>query len=92
MLLKERRQTTATFGLFDGGQPEGPVHEREPNSIAWIAGRDKLALVLRAEDLDHQQAGSDDDRGVGYVEVWPVIVDDVDFEKVDDEVVDDTVV
>ena len=39
--------------------------------------------MLRAEDFYHQEAGSDDDAGVGYVEVGPVVVDDVDFEEVD---------
>lgn len=47
---------------------------------------------LRAEDFDEEQAGSDDDAGVGYVEVGPVVVDDVDFEEVDDDGVDHAVV
>ncbi len=51
-----------------------------------------LSFGLWTEDFDHEEAGSDDDAGVGYVEVGPVVVDDVDFEEVDDEMVDDAVV
>jgi hypothetical protein len=47
---------------------------------------------LGTEDFDEKKAGSDDDAGVGYVEVGPVVVDDVDFEEVDDVVVDDAIV
>ena len=36
------------------------------------------------EDFDQQQAGTDDDAAIGDVEVGPVVVDDVDFEEVDD--------
>ena len=41
-------------------------------------------MRLRAEDFDEEEAGSDDDAAVGDVEVGPVVVDDVDFEEVDD--------
>jgi len=41
-------------------------------------------LLLGAEDFDDEEAGPDADAGVGYVEVGPVVVDDVDFEEVDD--------
>ena len=47
---------------------------------------------LGAEDFEEEEAGSDDDGGVGYVEVGPVVVDDADFEEVDDVAVADAVV
>lgn len=47
---------------------------------------------MRSEDLDHQKTGPDADTTIGYVEVGPVVVDDVDLEKVDDVVVADAVV
>ena len=47
---------------------------------------------MGAEDFDEQEAGADDDAAVGYVEVGPVVVDDVDFEEVDDVVEADAVV
>ena len=47
---------------------------------------------MGAEDFDEEEAGSDDDAAVGYVEVGPVVVDDADFEEVDDVVVADAVV
>ena len=49
-------------------------------------------MLLGAEDFDEEQAGSDADAAVGYVEVGPVVVDDADFEKIDDVVVADAVV
>jgi len=49
-------------------------------------------MRLGAEDFDEEEAGSDDDAGVGYVEVGPVVMDDVDFKEVDDVVVADAVV
>ena len=49
-------------------------------------------MRLGAEDFEEEEAGSDDDAAVGYVEVGPVVVDDVDFEEVDDVVVADAVV
>ena len=51
-----------------------------------------LGLRLWAEDFYEEEAGSDDDAGVGYVEVGPVVVDDADLEEVDDIVVADAVV
>ena len=51
-------------------------------SIRWVG----------AEDFEQQEAGADDDAGVGDVEVGPVVVDDVDFEEVDDVVEADAVV
>jgi hypothetical protein len=47
---------------------------------------------LGAEDFDQEEAGADDDAGVGYVEVGPVVVDDGDFEEVDDVVEADAIV
>ncbi len=47
---------------------------------------------LGAEDFYEEQAGTYDDAGVGDVEVRPVVADDVDFEKVDDEVVVEAIV
>ena len=44
-------------------------------------------LRLRAEDFDEEEAGSDDDAAVGYVEVGPVVVNDMDFDEVDDVMV-----
>ena len=52
----------------------------------------RLVRWLVAEDFEEEEAGADDDAGVGDVEVGPVVVDDVDFEEVDDVVVDDAVV
>src|SRR6185312_2069868 len=43
-----------------------------------------LIAALWAKDFYKEQAGSDDDAAIGDVEVGPVVVDDVDFEKVDD--------
>src|ERR1700693_2390349 len=37
---------------------------------------DTLGLRLRAEDFEEEEAGSDDDATVGYVEVGPVVMDD----------------
>jgi hypothetical protein len=42
------------------------------------------ALGLGAEDFYQQRVGADDDAAIGYIEVGPVVVDDVDFEEVDD--------
>lgn len=39
---------------------------------------------LRAEDFDQQQARSDDDAAICDIEVGPVVVDDVDFEEIND--------
>jgi hypothetical protein len=39
---------------------------------------------LGTEDFYEEQTGADDDAAVGDVEVGPVVVDDVDFEEVDD--------
>jgi hypothetical protein len=47
---------------------------------------------LRAEYFDEEEAGSDADTAVCYVEVGPVVSVDVDFEEVDDVVVADAVV
>ena len=49
-------------------------------------------MWLRAEDFYEEEAGADDDAAVGYVEIGPVVVNDVDFEEVDDVVVTDAVV
>src|SRR5580700_9779999 len=49
-------------------------------------------LGLGTKDFDDEEAGADDDATVGYVEVGPVVVDDVDFEEVDNVVVADAVV
>ena len=51
-----------------------------------------LILLLWAEDFDEEQTGSDADAAVSYVEVGPMVVDDVDFEKIDDVVITDAVV
>jgi hypothetical protein len=47
---------------------------------------------LGAKYFDEEEARSDADAAVGYVEVGPVIGVDVDFEEVDDVVVADAVV
>ena len=39
---------------------------------------------LGTKDFEQKQAGTDDDGGVGYVEVRPMVVDDPDLEEVDD--------
>ena len=39
---------------------------------------------MRTKYFDEQQTCADDDAAIGDVEVGPVIVDDVDFEEVDD--------
>ena len=45
-----------------------------------------------AEDFQQEEAGADDDAGVGDVEVGPVVVVDADGEEVDDVVETDAVV
>src|SRR5690348_1260725 len=51
----------------------------------WKCGWGKRCLFrLRTENFNQQQTGADDDAAVGDVEVGPVVVDDVDFEEVDD--------
>ncbi len=47
---------------------------------------------MRAKDFDEEEAGADADAAVGYVEVGPVVVADVDFEEVDDVAVAEAVV
>ncbi len=47
---------------------------------------------MGAEDFCEEEEGSDADAAVGYVEVGPMVVDDVDFEEVDDVVIADAVV
>ncbi len=51
-----------------------------------------LRLRLRTKDFDNQQACADDDAAIGDVEVRPVVVDDGDFEEVDDVMKMDAVV
>ena len=53
----------------------------------------KLGLSgLGAEDFEEEEAGADDDAGVGDVEVGPVVVVDLHGEEVDDVVEADAVV
>jgi hypothetical protein len=47
---------------------------------------------LRSKDFDEEQARAYHDAAVSYVEVGPMVVDDVDFEKIDDVVITDAVV
>src|ERR1022692_3506181 len=53
----------------------------------------KLGLSgLGTEDFEEEEAGADDDAGVGDVEVGPVVVVDLHGEEVDDVVEADAVV
>jgi hypothetical protein len=46
---------------------------------------------LGEEDFDNQQAGSDDDRAIGYVEGGPLILADVEEQEVDHATVEQAV-
>ena len=48
--------------------------------------------LFRQQGIEQEQAGSGDDGGVGYVEVGPMIGEDVDLNEVDHRAVDDAVV
>ena len=49
-------------------------------------------LAVRQQRIKQQHAGAGDDRGVGHVEVGPVIAEDVDLNEVDDRAVENAVV
>jgi len=44
------------------------------------------------EGIEEQKAGAYDDGTVGYVEVGPMIAEDVDLNEVDDRTVEDSIV
>src|ERR1019366_3869238 len=49
-------------------------------------------MLLWQEGIEEQEAGAGDDGTVGYVEVGPMVGEDVEFDEVDDRSVDDAVV
>ena len=49
-------------------------------------------MFFRQQRVEEEQAGAGHNRGVGNVEVGPVIAEDVDLDEVDHGAVDDAVV
>src|SRR6185503_648561 len=60
--------------------------------LVSFSDRGTLSLFAGQERVEEEEAGADDDAAVGYVEVGPVVAEDVDFDEVDDRAIADAVV